>query len=60
MGAKIQAYFDQAKQLGGLKATMRLAMLTGVGSKDAAGAAESPDVLGKFNSALAEIQKEFK
>jgi len=59
MGAKLMAYYDQAANLGGLKAKMRLAVLTGISSATAASVEDSADSVKKFENALSEIKKEF-
>lgn len=60
MGAKLSQFFTDAKQLGGLKAMMRLAVLTGTPSPKAQTLPDSPENLKKFNDAMNEIRKEFK
>jgi hypothetical protein len=52
--------YAQAEALGSLKAKMRLAMLTGIPSTKASGEPDSPELIGKFDNAIKEIQKEFK
>lgn len=58
MGAKLAGYFDQAKQIAGLKGQMRMAVLTGVTSAKAPSESDSPDLVAKFESALQQIKKE--
>ncbi len=58
MGARLTGFYAEAKQLGGLKATMRLAVATGVPSTKAGSEADSPELVKKFETALAAIKKE--
>ncbi len=58
MGAALQQYYDQAKDIGGLKATMRLAVITGVSSVKAGEQPDSPELKQKFEQALAQLKKE--
>lgn len=60
MGVKLMHFFDEAKQLGGLKAQMRLAVLTNTPSPKAQTCSDSPDLIEKFTKALDEIRKEFR
>jgi hypothetical protein len=55
MGAKLTKAFEIAKAEGGMKASMRLAMKTGLSSDKAAGAQDSPELIQKFEAALKEI-----
>lgn len=59
MGQRLMSYYDQAKNLGGLKAQMRLSMITKLPSSQAVAAQDSPDVIKMFEQALTEIKKEF-
>lgn len=59
MGSNLLKYYDEAQKLGGLKAKMRLAILTNVPSTAAQGAPDSPENLQKFDKAMQEIRKEF-
>lgn len=59
MGAKILAIYEDARKLGGLKATMRLAMITLIPSSKAESEPDSPENIKKFQDALTEIKKEF-
>jgi hypothetical protein len=58
MGAKLLKYYDDAKGLGGAKATMRMAMITGIPSAKAGDQPDSPELVKKFEDALATIKKE--
>lgn len=60
MGDKILKYYDEASKLGGLKAKMRLAVLTVIPSSKAAVEPDSPENIEKFEKAMKEIGKEFK
>jgi hypothetical protein len=60
MGAKLVDYYERANTLGGLKAKMRLAMLTLMPGNKAEEAEDSPDILKKFEEAFKELENEFK
>ncbi|MET1254734.1 hypothetical protein [Aliikangiella maris] len=60
MGQKLVSFYNQAESIGGLKARMRLAMISGIPSNKAESEPDSPDNISKLQNALAEIQKEFK
>lgn len=60
MGGKLVSYYEEAKKTGGLKATMRLAMKTGVSSDKADAEPDSPETVSKFETAWSEIKKEFQ
>lgn len=60
MGAKLSAFYDKAKAMGGLKAQMRMAILTRISSTKAKEADDSPENIKKFEEALKELEKEFK
>ncbi len=55
MGARLKKAFDLAKEAGGLKATMRLAMKSGLSSEKAAAAPDNPENIQKVEKALKEI-----
>ena len=59
MGAKLIQYYEKAASLGGLKAKMRLAVLTNIPSTKAEAEADSDENVKKFDNAMAELQKEF-
>lgn len=59
MGAKLVKYYDDAKAMGGLKAQMRLAVLTKMPSQKAESEPDSPDNIGLFEKAMQELKKEF-
>lgn len=58
MGAKLIELYEQAKQIGGLKAQMRMAMITKIPSSKAADEPDSPDNIKLFENAIVEIKKE--
>lgn len=60
MGAKLREFYNEAKNIGGLKATMRIAMITKIPSTKADTEDDSPDNIKIFQDALEEIKKEFK
>ena len=60
MGAKLAEYYEKANGIGGMKAKMRLAIMTKIPSAKAVSEAETPELLQKFENALQEIKKEFK
>ncbi|MCL2071026.1 MAG: hypothetical protein FWH07_02195 [Oscillospiraceae bacterium] len=55
MARKLTAIYESAKKAGGLSATMRMAMLTGMASQQAADAPDSPENLAKFAKAYKEV-----
>lgn len=59
MGNRLVAFYDDANKLGGLKAKMRLAVLTKLPSEKAANEPDSSDNVAKFEAAMQEIKKEF-
>ena len=60
MGQKLTNFYEAAKAKGGLKAQMRMAILTLVPSSKAVTEPDSPANIQKFEAAMKEIQKEFK
>lgn len=59
MAEKLSKFYDEVSQLGGLKAKMRLAVLTSISSSKAGGEPDSPENIKKFEKAMQEIKKEF-
>ena len=59
MGQKLNSFYEQAKSIGGLKAQMRMAMITKIPSSQAMSAADSPDTVKIFEQAMNELKKEF-
>ncbi|HKI50286.1 MAG TPA: hypothetical protein VKA69_13235 [Desulfobacteria bacterium] len=55
MGTRLVKAFGIAKEAGGMKATMRLAMKGGMSSDKAASAPDSPENIQKFEAALKDI-----
>ena len=60
MGAQLLEFYEEARQLGGYKAQMRLAMLTLMAAPKAAEAPDSPENLEKFRKSLELIRQEFQ
>jgi hypothetical protein len=58
MGKQLLDFYEKANQIGGLKAKMRLAVLTNVPSAKAGTEPDSPDNVAKFEKALAQIKSE--
>jgi hypothetical protein len=59
MANKLLMYYDEAAKLGGIKAKMRLAVLTNIPSAKAEIEPDSPENIKKFEQAMQEIKKEF-
>lgn len=59
MGAKLSEFYAKANAMGGLKAKMRLAVITNIPSANAEQADDSPENIKKFEAAFQEIKKEF-
>ncbi|MFQ6028823.1 MAG: hypothetical protein ACE5Q6_15170, partial [Dehalococcoidia bacterium] len=57
MGTKLAAYFDQAGQLGGLEAKVKLAMMTKLSRGVANDAPDSSENIKMFEEAMAGISK---
>jgi|WetSurMetagenome_2_1015567.scaffolds.fasta_scaffold35674_4 hypothetical protein len=60
MAEKLLKYFNDAENLGRIKAKMRLAILTNMPSSKAAVEPDSPENINKFEKAMQEVRKEFK
>ncbi len=60
MGQKLKSFYDEAEKLGGIKAKMRIAVLTAISSVKALEAPDSPENIAKFDNAMKEIKKEFQ
>lgn len=60
MGIKLIKEYEKAKQLGGLKAQMRLAILTKISGPKAAILPDSLENLNCFERAMKEILKDFQ
>lgn len=59
MADKLIKFFEEAQNLGGMKARMRLAVLTNISSKKAQTEPDSPENMNKFEKAMQELKKEF-
>jgi hypothetical protein len=59
LGQKLTDFYEQAAKLGGVKAKMRMAMITKISSSSAGSAPDSPENISAFKKALEEIKKEF-
>ena len=55
MGARLIVFFDQAEKNGGISAQVKLAMLTKMSSKKAAGEADTPENIKLFEDALSKL-----
>ena len=60
MGQRLLQEYEKAKDLGGMKAQMRLAILTRMPATKAAEEPDSSENINKFTLAMREIMKEFK
>ncbi|MGD8782159.1 MAG: hypothetical protein PVH88_24740 [Ignavibacteria bacterium] len=60
MAEKLLQFYEKTKELGGLKATMRLAVLTKIPSAKAQTEPDSIENIKTFERAIEEIKKEFK
>ncbi|MBD3404295.1 hypothetical protein GF420_15505 [candidate division GN15 bacterium] len=58
MGVKISEYFDRARELGGIKAQMRLTMLTGISTHRASVLEDNPQLLKKLQGAMIRLKRE--
>ncbi len=58
MGVRLEQLYEEARLLGGIKAQMRLAMLTGLPRHKAAAAEDHPASVKKLENALMRIKKE--
>ena len=59
MGAQLLTFYDKAKAAGGLKAQMRLAMLSGISGPKAESTPDSPENVAKMQEAIKKVQAEF-
>lgn len=60
MGEKLTQFYTKVKEVGGIKAQMRLALITKMSKKKASQEPDSPENIRVFEKAMAEIEKEFK
>lgn len=58
MGAVVQRFFEEADQLAGIVGKMRLASMTRVTSTQAATIEDSPELLSRFEDALAKLRRD--
>ncbi len=56
MGAKLVGLFEKAKQHGGVKAQLKMAMITKLSMTKAEAADDSPELVGLAQKALSDIQ----
>ena len=59
MGQKLKAYFEKAKEMGGFKAAGKLALLTKLPSMYAEETPDSPEMIEKFEKAMAVLREQF-
>lgn len=60
MAERLNQFYDEAQKLGGLKAKIRLAVITKTPSAKAAKIEDSKEIIEIFKAAMDEIKKEFK
>ncbi len=60
MADKLIKFYEQAKQMGGFKAQLRLAMITKIPSPKAEKMPDSQESIKLFEKAILELKKEFK
>jgi len=60
MAERLNQFYNDAQELGGLKAKIRLAVITRTPSSKAAELEDSIELTSIFRDALEEIKKEFK
>ena len=60
MGKRLLEYYDKAKKIGGVKAKMRLIMLTLMPTPEASKAPDSPENIRKFEMAIKKLEKTFR
>jgi hypothetical protein len=60
MGTQLLKYYEEAGKEFGAKGRMKLAMLTMVTSMSASAEADSPEIVQKFENALAQIRRDGK
>ena len=59
MAGKLSKFYDEASKVGGLKARMRLAIITRISSPKAKKEPDTAENIAIFEKALEEIKKEF-
>lgn len=60
MAERLKQFYDEAQTLGGLKAKIRLAVITKTPSVKAIEIEDSIEMIGIFRKAMDELKKEFK
>ena len=60
MGMKLVELYEKANKMGGLKAKMRLAILTKIPSTSAPTVPDTQEAVKAFENAIRELEKEFK
>ena len=60
MAEKLVQFYDEAQKMGGLKAKIRLAVITNIPSPMAATLEDAIDHILSFEKAMEELRKEFK
>lgn len=58
MGKKLEAYFVEADKLAGMRAKVKLAMITKLSAKTSAEAPDSPENIAMFEAAMVTLKKE--
>jgi hypothetical protein len=58
MGKLLETYFAEAEKIGGMKAKVKLAMLTKLSNKSAADAPDSKENIALFETAMVTVKKE--
>lgn len=60
MAERLTEFYEEAQKLGGLKAKIRLAVITKTPSVKAAAEKDTIELISTFENAIEEIKKEFK
>ncbi|MEN8908301.1 MAG: hypothetical protein ABF289_20285 [Clostridiales bacterium] len=60
MGQILLKFYESAREIGGMKAQLKLAILTKIPSNKAANLLDSPENIKKFETSINIIKKEFK
>jgi hypothetical protein len=60
MAERLNQFYDEAQKLGGLKAKIRLAVITRTPSSKATELEDTTELVRAFRDAMEEIKKEFK
>lgn len=60
MAERLNQFYDEAQKLGGLKAKIRLAVITKIPSIKAAEIEDTTEHITTFQEAIEELKKEFK